>query len=308
MSPIELGGVVPALLTPFTPDLGIDFSTLESLTSRILDVEQVGALFCTGHAGEVAALDRDEMKRVVETVVATVAARVPVLAGVYTDNLREAVRQGVDARQAGASALTVFPPPSFADGGCDTPDMPLHWHRTIGEEVGLPLVLFQFDRMSNLAYNRETLELLVELPYVIGVKEGSGDILLYEQMLEICSQASIPVLNSNNSLLLSSLVTGGDGILSGSGSVVPEHLGALWSAIQNKDLGTAQSIHRMLKPLLSEFYRPPFIDMHNRMKVVLNLLGALPSPAVRPPLLPLKAAEVARLGEVLPAPSLFTTP
>jgi 4-hydroxy-tetrahydrodipicolinate synthase len=44
--------------------------------------------------------------------------------------------------------------------------------------------------------------------------------------------------------------------------------------------------------------------MHNRMKTALHLLGRLPHPAVRPPLLPLPSEEVAMIAAALAAAGL----
>jgi 4-hydroxy-tetrahydrodipicolinate synthase len=47
------------------------------------------------------------------------------------------------------------------------------------------------------------------------------------------------------------------------------------------------------------FYADPFIDMHNRMKEALVLLGRLPRAVVRPPLVKIKATEIARIRKAL---------
>ena len=39
------------------------------------------------------------------------------------------------------------------------------------------------------------------------------------------------------------------------------------------------------------FYAPPFVDMHNRMKEALAMLGRIPAAHVRPPLTPIPDAE-----------------
>ncbi|HEX5320822.1 MAG TPA: dihydrodipicolinate synthase family protein, partial [Stellaceae bacterium] len=49
------------------------------------------------------------------------------------------------------------------------------------------------------------------------------------------------------------------------------------------------------------FYAPPFLDMHNRMKEVLALTGKLPPAVVRPPLVKLPEAEIARLRAAIAA-------
>lgn len=47
------------------------------------------------------------------------------------------------------------------------------------------------------------------------------------------------------------------------------------------------------------FYADPFVDMHNRMKEALVLLGRLPRAVVRPPLVKIEAPEIARIRAAL---------
>ena len=53
------------------------------------------------------------------------------------------------------------------------------------------------------------------------------------------------------------------------------------------------------------FYAPPFVDMHNRMKEALVLLGRLPAAHVRPPLTPVSDAERAAIRIALQAAGLM---
>ena len=43
--------------------------------------------------------------------------------------------------------------------------------------------------------------------------------------------------------------------------------------------------------LVRAFYAPPFVDMHNRMKEALVMLGRIPAAYVRPPLTPVSSTE-----------------
>jgi 4-hydroxy-tetrahydrodipicolinate synthase len=55
------------------------------------------------------------------------------------------------------------------------------------------------------------------------------------------------------------------------------------------------------------FYADPFIDMHNRMKEALVLLGKLPRAVVRPPLVKIGDAEIARIRDALVEAGLLGT-
>ena len=73
----------------------------------------------------------------------------------------------------------------------------------------------------------------------------------------------------------------------------------LFRAVQADDLATARRLNDRIYPTARVFYADPFVDMHNRMKEALLLLGKLPRAVVRPPLVKLERAEVARIRQAL---------
>ena len=69
--------------------------------------------------------------------------------------------------------------------------------------------------------------------------------------------------------------------------------------MQRNDLASARHINDRIYPLAQAFYRAPFLDMHNRMKECLVLLGRLEEAVVRPPLQKLEETEISFLEEAL---------
>ena len=107
------------------------------------------------------------------------------------------------------------------------------------------------------------------------------------------------VLSTHSAWLFSSLVLGCNGLLSGSGSVIPDLQAQLFHAVQNKDLALAQKLHDRIHSTAEVFYTDPFVDMHNRMKEALVLLGKLPRAVVRPPLVKISDDEIERIRQAL---------
>src|SRR5690606_38498572 len=105
----------------------------------------------------------------------------------------------------------------------------------------------------------------------------------------------VNVLTTQSSWLMASLTMGAKGLLSGAGSVVADLQVALFRAVKRGDLAAAQRINDRLFPMQQAFYAPPFVDMHNRMKEALVLLGRLDEAHVRPPLVKIPPAEIERL-------------
>jgi 4-hydroxy-tetrahydrodipicolinate synthase len=115
------------------------------------------------------------------------------------------------------------------------------------------------------------------------------------------------VLSTNSAWLLSSLVLGCNGLLSGSGSVIADLQARLYRAVQANDLAEARRLNDRIYPTARVFYADPFVDMHNRMKEALVLLGKLPRAVVRPPLVKISDTEIARIREALIEAGLLDT-
>jgi len=76
-------------------------------------------------------------------------------------------------------------------------------------------------------------------------------------------------------------------------------------AFEAGDIARAHQVNERLAPLVAVFYAPPFVDMHNRMKEALALLGRIPAAHVRPPLTPISDDERQRIRLALRAARLL---
>jgi 4-hydroxy-tetrahydrodipicolinate synthase len=141
---------------------------------------------------------------------------------------------------------------------------------------------------------------------VRAIKDWCHDPMLHERQIRVLQGLPRPVnvLSTHSSWLMSSLVMGCNGLLSGAGSVIADLQVALWRAVQAQDLKAAQAINDRIYPLAQAFYAAPFLDMHNRMKEVLVMQGRMRRAVVRPPLVKLEAAELARLRQAVQAAGL----
>ena len=90
------------------------------------------------------------------------------------------------------------------------------------------------------------------------------------------------MLSSFTMSLMASFLLGADGCISGMGSVAADLQAELFAAVEAGDIARAHQVNERLAPLVAVFYAPPFVDMHNRMKEALALLGRIPAAHVRP--------------------------
>ncbi len=304
----RFSGCIPANLLPFTADLQIDEPAYRKHIRWLADAKGVTGIVANGHAAEVSSLSREERKRALAIALDEVAGKVPVIAGVYSDGTLEAVQLGRDAKAAGAAGLLIFPPTIFMWGAQLKPDMVLRHFQTLADGVDLPLIVFEYPPASGIGYSPETLGELCKIPSVVGVKDWSNDIVAYEKNLRALRSSGRPVamLSSFTMSLMASFLLGADGCISGMGSVAADLQAALFAAVGARDLNEANRINERLTPLVTVFYAPPFVDMHNRMKEALVLLGRIPAAHVRPPLTPVSEDERHRIRLALRSAGLLT--
>ena len=294
-------GVIPACLMPFDSDLQLDIPAYRRHLRDLASVEGISAITVNGHAAEIHALSFQEQQRTLEVAVNELARRVPIVTGIYADSSLEAARVARMSEEMGANALLVLPPNSTIMGGQLRPEMVHEHFSRITDSTELPLILFQYPLVS-LGHPLETLlELCRTFPTICAVKDWCNDPALHEiHIRELHSlERPVRVLSTHSSWLLSSLVLGCDGLLSGAGSVIANLQVALWNAVRSGHLREAQAINDQIYWTVRAFYRPPMLDMHNRMKEALVLLGRLESAHVRPPLVKLTKEEIREIGQLL---------
>ncbi len=307
---LKFSGAIPANLLPFHEDYSIDEPNYRRHLSWLADVEGVSAIVCNGHAAEVSSLDRDERRRALAIAVDEVGDRVALIDGVYTDSTREAADMARQSAAEGAAGLLVFPPTLFMWGAQLRPEMPLGHFSAIADAVDLPIVVFQYPVASGMGYTPETLARLVEIETVAGVKDWSNDIVAYEKNLRAVRATGRPValLSSYTMALMASYLLGADGSISGMGSVAADLQVQLFDAVQREDLAEARRIDERLQPMVRVFYAPPFLDMHNRMKEALAILGRIDKAVVRPPLQPVGDLEREQIRQALAQAGLLGAP
>ncbi|MFM8557675.1 MAG: dihydrodipicolinate synthase family protein, partial [Betaproteobacteria bacterium] len=168
---------------------------------------------------------------------------------------------------------------------------------------------FQYPLSGGQGYPLSTLlRIIEEVPTVRAIKDWSAYQQLHERQVRVLQSLPRPVnvLTTHSAWLFTSLVLGCNGLLSGSGSVIADLQSQLFRAVKAGDLALARQISDRIFPTAEVFYSEPWVDMHNRMKEALVMLGKLPRAVVRPPLMKLPQAELDRIRRALQLAGLLT--
>lgn len=299
-------GVIPAVLLPFHEDLSIDEAAYRGHLRDVVSTSGIAAITTNAHASEVASCSFDEQCRVLAITMEEVGDRIPVVNGIYAEGSLEAQRIAKMASAGGAAALLVFPSGIYTFG--QRPEMAVEHFRRIAEVSELPLILFQYPLQGGQGYPLSTLEKIIDaVPTVRAIKDWCANPVLHDRQIRMLQGRTpkVNVLTTHSAWLFPSLVLGCAGLLSGSGSVIAQLQAQLFQAVRAGRLEEARSLHDLITPTAEVFYADPWVDMHNRMKEALVMLGKLPRAVVRPPLVSISDEERARIRAALLAAKLL---
>ena len=299
---LTLRGAFTALVTPFTPDGALDETAFERLVERQLDLG-IDGLVPVGTTGESPTTTHDEDDRIIALTVAAVArrgltGRVPVIAGTGSNNTATVVEATQRAKAFGADAALVVAP------YYNKPDQRMleAHYRTVADEGGLPVVVYNVPGRTSCNVDATTLLRLAEHPGIIAVKEASANL---EQIMTILRDrpAGFSVLSGDDSWTYSLLALGGDGVISVASNEIPAEMARLCALARAGDWTGARALHERLLDLMRiNFISPNPVPV----KAALAEMGLI-SDVLRQPLLPLADELRPRLFEVMAALGLLPT-
>jgi 4-hydroxy-tetrahydrodipicolinate synthase len=294
MQPLDLRGLVPAPVTPFTRDGAVDHAAIKRLGGWLGSFKEVKGLTVLGHAGEGTFLERDEQAAVIESFAASTNGRVPIIAGITLEGTKVAAAEAKRAVKAGATAGLVYPSHGWLRFDYQK-GAPQDRYRAIYEESGLPLILFQYPDATKATYNLDTQLEIAGQPGVFAMKNGVRNMKRWDTEIPVIrkERPNLQILTCHDEYLLHTMFDV-DGALVGYGCLTPEPLIEMIAAGKAKDYVKARKIHdQLLAVTKTVYHRASHMEGSVALKHGLVARGILEHATVRPPLLPLEpGAEV----------------
>jgi 4-hydroxy-tetrahydrodipicolinate synthase len=286
-------GVYSVLPTPFHDDGSLDHESLR----RVIDLfvgAGVDGLTTMGVTSEVARLSDRERASVLETVVAHVNGRVPVVVGVTSDGLVRSIDYSQHAQQIGAAAVMVSPP-RLARPSSDTV---VGYYRALADATALEIVVQDYPPVSGFVMEPALLVRIArEVPRARAIKlEDAPTPWKTSRIRERADGLPLAILGGLGGVfLLEELHAGADGAMTG--FAYPEALIDVVSAFHAGRLDEAAAVFFAWVPLM-RFEFQDVIGMAVR-KELLRRRGVLSSAMVRQPAARLDATTLEALDRVL---------
>ncbi len=274
------GQMITAMVTPMTPDGGVDYDGAARLADYLVTDMRNDGLVLNGTTGEAPTTTDEEKDRLLRVVLEAVGTRAQVVAGVGTNITAHTIELARSAERAGVHGLLVVTPYYNKP---PQPALEAHFS-AVADATGLPMLIYDIPGRTGAAVATDTLVRLAAHPRIVGVKDAKDDPAATSHVL---ARTDLVYYCGTDMLNLPWLSLGAVGFISVVGHVTGDRLHEMIDAFGAGDVETARQIHYELIPVYTGLFRNQGAVM---TKAALDLLGQ-PGGAVRGPLLAATEAE-----------------
>lgn len=284
-------GLNVAMVTPFDKNGDINEEKLREQVRAHIEVGTDGLVPC-GTTGETPTFSFEEHRRVIETVVGEAKGRLKVIPGTGTNSTTQTVANTQMAKEAGADGVLVVTPYYNKP----TPAGLIGHYKTIAEECGLPIMMYNVPGRTGTNMLPDTVAKLSEIENIVAIKEASGDI---SQMTEVILRVEgrLTLVSGDDAMTMPAMAVGGKGVVSVIGNILPGDMLMMIRAAESGDWEKAREWHLKLFDLCNAMF---YETNPGPVKTAMNLLG-WDMGNVRPPLAPMQSANIDRLKAAMKA-------
>src|SRR5262249_20772588 len=161
----------PPLITPFREGR-IDLEKFADLVERQVKEGSHG-IVVTGTTAEPSSLTIDERAELLETAVAVVKKRIPVVAATGSQSLAETLELTSRAERAGADAVLVVTPYYINPSQSGL----VEYFAAVGARVDLPLLIYHIPGRAAVSINPGPVaQIAGRVPNLVGIKHAANDL------------------------------------------------------------------------------------------------------------------------------------
>ncbi|MCS3428996.1 dihydrodipicolinate synthase family protein [Leucobacter aridicollis] len=246
-------GVVPPVVTPFTPEGEVDHESLAGVVEMLI-TGGVAGLFALGSTGETAYLTEAQRVAVLETIVRANAGRVPVIAGAIELTAPRIIETAQKLVAAGADAIVTTAPLYTLNSQAE---IGRHF-RLIAAAIDAPLWAYD---VPVRVHTKLSIELLLDLAadgVIHGLKDSSGDDVAFRRLVAANRAAGSPLqlLTGHELVVDAMLLAGADGVVPGFANVDVEGYVRLFEAAAGGDFDAAREAQERLNERFELVFAP----------------------------------------------------
>lgn len=264
MKNIIFKGCATAIVTPFDENNNINFDEFRKLINYQIENNINGIVVC-GTTGESATLLKEEKEELIKYCVKVVNKRVPVIAGVGSNNTKAVIENECYAEKVGVDGLLVVTPYYNKT----TQNGLIEHYKIISENTSLPIVLYNVPSRTGMDILPETYFKLSKIKNIVATKEASGDISKVLKIRKLCKE-NLNIYSGNDDQIIPILSLGGLGVISVLSNIMPKYTAEMVEKYlkgETKEASNMQiEVSNLIEKLFKEVNPIP-------IKEVLNIIG-----------------------------------
>lgn len=292
------GGIIPATVTPLTPDLDVAEDDLYHHIDQLSSVDGIVALIANAHSGECKMSPAADKEEVIQIHNDAAGDDAMVFSGVAGESTPVAIEEAKRAEAAGADALMPVPIDVLSHGD---PQILIDHYRGIADAVDIPLIAFQFGNYGEIAQPISAYVELCRMDEVVALKDATFDPVRYEKTVRALKPYwdEFTMMTGNDTFLYHSYLLDSETALISYANLIPElHVEKL-RAVKEGDKERALEIRQRMLPLTNYLYGDPPGRYRIRIKEALEMQGVFEHGTVRPPQQSLSPEERDELRGIL---------
>ena len=217
MKDIIFRGCATAIVTPFNEYNEINFDEFKRLVDFQID-NDVNAIVICGTTGEASTLSCEEKEELIRYCVKIVNNRVPVIAGVGSNNTELVIENEKYAERNGVDGLLVVTPYYNKT----TQNGLIEHYKIISENTNLPIILYNVPGRTGVDINPETYFELSKVNNIVATKEPSGNISKILKIRSLCKD-NLNIYSGNDDQIIPTLSIGCLGVISVLSNIMPKY-------------------------------------------------------------------------------------
>lgn len=264
MKDIIFKGVGTAIATPFDEYDNINFDEFKKLVEFQIE-NGVNAIIVCGTTGEASTMSQEEKQDLIKYCVKVVNKRIPVIAGIGSNNTKAVVENEKFAQRVGVDGLLAVTPYYNKT----TQDGLIAHYKLIAENTDLPIILYNVPSRTGVNILPETYFELSKIKNIVATKEANGDVSSIIKTKYLCGD-NLNIYSGNDDQILPVLSVGGIGVISVLSNIFPKYTSNMINNYFNNNTQTATKMQieaiKLINLLFKEVNPIP-------VKAALNIMG-----------------------------------
>ncbi|HEX4379000.1 MAG TPA: dihydrodipicolinate synthase family protein [Candidatus Acidoferrum sp.] len=239
---MDLGGVYPALTTPYAADGEVSLADLKYNIERYNSTGVTGYV-ALGSTGESVLLSRTEMDDVLTTVRDAAGQGKRLIAGTGAESTQDTIERTKRAAEFGYHFALVKTPHYYKPAY--KPEVLIAHYRRVADASPIPVLLYSVPIFTGVTLEAPEVAALAAHPNIVGIKESSGHVMRVAEIVSACP-ADFQILTGSAGTMLAGLTVGAKGAILALGSALPEMCVALYDLYRNGEIDKARALQNTL--------------------------------------------------------------